>query len=183
VHPHLSEVLRCLDESRATLRAAVDDVPEHRRRTRPAPGRWSVAEVLEHLALVDRFFAERMVEAITTARAEGLPPEDAPRVRLPEQVTRQMADREDPREAREAMQPTGALGDAEAWEALDAAREAVRTAALNGDGLALGRVTSSHRFFGTLTVYQWVELTAAHEVRHADQIREIGQAVLDAPSP
>jgi hypothetical protein len=30
---------------------------------------------------------------------------------------------------------------------------------------------------GSLNVYQWVELTAAHEIRHADQIREIGAAL------
>ena len=48
---------------------------------------------------------------------------------------------------------------------------------LAADGLALGAVTAEHRFFGVLTVYQWVELVAAHECRHADQIREIGAAL------
>lgn len=50
-------------------------------------------------------------------------------------------------------------------------------AVLAADGLALGAVTAEHRFFGVLTVYQWVELVAAHERRHADQIREIGAAL------
>ena len=31
-------------------------------------------------------------------------------------------------------------------------------------------------FFGTMTVYQWVELMAAHEGRHTKQIREIAAA-------
>ena len=38
------------------------------------------------------------------------------------------------------------------------------------DGLALSEVEHTHSFFGTLTVYQWVELVAAHASRHADQI-------------
>jgi hypothetical protein len=55
-------------------------------------------------------------------------------------------------------------------------------AALSGaDGLALSQVTLDHPFFGTLTIYQWIELMAAHEGRHTDQIREIG-LVLGATS-
>jgi len=34
----------------------------------------------------------------------------------------------------------------------------------------------AHPFFGTLTIYQWIELMAAHEGRHTEQIREIAAA-------
>jgi len=136
-----------------------------------------VAEVLEHLVKVDRFFAQRMSEAIREARTSGLAPEQHPREPLPQTVDRTIRDRTDRRPAREAMQPTGDLDAEAAWEELDRARNDVRAVMAEADGLALGRVTSDHRFFGTLTIYQWVELTAAHEIRHADQIREIGAAL------
>jgi len=174
MHPHLTEVFARLEDSRARLRTAVDGVPSSLRQTRPAPGRWSVAEVLEHLALVNRFFAQRITDAIEEARAAGLGPESRARETLPADVSERMADRGDPRDAREAMMPTGVIDAAAAWDDLDVARGAVRTAVSGGDGLALGSVKADHRLFGSLTIYQWVELTAAHEVRHADQIREIG---------
>jgi len=177
MHPHLAEVFGRLNDSRAALRAAVDAVPQGLRRTRPSPGRWSVAEVLEHLALVDRLFAERMVEAIDHARTVGLGPERQAREGLPADVARRMSDRGEAREAREAMRPAGAIDAAAAWDDLEAAREAVHQAAAGADGLALGTVRAEHRLFGSLTIYQWVELTAAHELRHADQIREIGAAL------
>jgi len=132
-----------------------------------------VAEVLEHLALVNRFFAQRMADAIEEARAAGLGPESLAREPLLAEVRERMADRGDPREAREAMMPSGAFDAAVAWDDLDLARGAVRAAASSGDGFALGSVKADHRLFGSLSIYQWVELTAAHEVRHADQIREI----------
>lgn len=177
MHPHLAEVLGRLDAARGAVSAAVAGVPEGLRRTQPAPGRWSVAEVLEHLALVDRSFAQRMADAIAEARVAGLGPEDRPRDPLPPAIERRMADRGEAREAREALRPAGGLDAAAAAAELDAARDAVRQAVSRADGLALGSVSAEHRIFGSLTMYQWVELTAAHEMRHADQIREIAGAL------
>jgi len=177
MHAHVAEVLARLDDSRTVLGAAVNAVPEPLRRTRPAEGRWSVAEVLEHLAKVDRLFAERIASAIGEARAGGLGPEHQARDPLPDAVTQRMHDRTDKREAREMVLPTGTVDTSAAWEDLDRARQEMRAAVAGADGLALGSVRADHRFFGTLNVYQWVELTAAHEIRHADQIREIGAAL------
>ena len=52
------------------------------------------------------------------------------------------------------------------------ARETFRAAVLSADGLALSGVIHDHPFFGPLNVYQWVELIAAHEMRHVAQVRE-----------
>lgn len=174
MHPNVREALACLDASRAALEAAVASVPEPLHRTRPGPARWSVIDVVEHLAKVDRFFAERIAAAIADAQRGGLPPEEDPRAPLPADVARAIGDRTDRRPAREAMMPSGSVDLRTAWDALDRARAEVRAVMAAADGLALGRVTADHRLFGRLTVYQWVELTAAHETRHADQIREIG---------
>ena len=179
MHAHLAEVLARLDDSREVVNAAVFAVPEGLRRTRPAQDRWSVAEVLEHLAKVDRFFAERIASAIEEARATGVGPEQSARDPLPQHVAAKMGDRTERREAREAVMPTGAVETKAAWADLDRARQEVHAAVVGGDGLALGTIKVEHRFFGVLSIYQWVELTAAHEVRHAHQIREIGAALQD----
>jgi hypothetical protein len=179
MHAHLQEVLPLLDNSRAVLKAAVDQVPARLRRTRPANDRWSVAEVLEHLAKVNRFFAERIATSVAEARASGLGPEQQPRVPLSTDIVNKMKDRSARREARDLVMPSGAVECDAAWTDLDRSREDVRTAVLEADGLALGLVTAEHRFFGVLNVYQWVELTAEHECRHADQIREIAATLLD----
>ena len=177
MHAHLQDVLPLLDNSRSVLEAAVDRVPESLRRTRPAHDRWSVAEVLEHLAKVNRFFAERIATSIAEARSVGLGPEQHPRNPLSTDVVNKMKDRSERRQARDIVMPSGQVECADAWADLDRAREDVRAAVLAADGLALGTVTAEHRFFGVLNVYQWVELTAEHECRHADQIREIAAAV------
>ena len=45
------------------------------------------------------------------------------------------------------------------------------------DGLALSQVTAKHPFLGVLNLYQWIGFIGYHDLRHADQIREIGEQV------
>ena len=155
------------------MRAAVHAVPERLRAEKPAPTRWSVNEVLEHLAIVETRFSKALGDAIATARQAGLGPEQGERVPLPEKTQTVLVDRSNPRTAPEAAQPTGTLDSGAAWSAVERADELVRRTLTAADGLALGQVTYAHPFFGPLTAYQWVELLAGHRVRHAAQIREL----------
>ena len=174
MHTHLTEVLSRLDRSRAALRDAIDAVPAGLQRQRPAPDRWSAAEVIEHLSLVEGIFGGRIVKAIDAARSSGLATEAHPRTALPDAIEQRMSDRVNKRQAPKTAQPTGTVDVAAGWAALEGGHAALRSALAGCDGLALSQVTLDHPFFGTMTVYQWVELMAAHEGRHTEQIREIG---------
>ena len=176
MHPHLEDVFSRLDRARGALRAAVDSVPRDARDTRPAPDRWSAAEVVEHLSIVERIFGERIEKAIQD-RAAGLDREGAERAKLPDPIETRMADRVNKRNAVEAALPTGTLTCEAAWAAFAKGHERVSAAVGAADGLALGEVTVDHPFFGTLTIYQWIELMAAHEGRHTEQIKEIAASL------
>jgi hypothetical protein len=175
MHSHLVDVLALMEQSHAAVKAAVDAVPAAVRGQRPAPDRWSVADNLEHLALVEARFAASVREAVAKARAAGAGGDDAPRVPLAEAVRTRISDRSERREAPPGATPTGKLHAAAAWAAFEAARNDFRDAVASGDGLALGIVTADHRRWGPLTVYQWVEVLAGHEQRHAAQIAELAE--------
>jgi hypothetical protein len=175
MHPHLTQVFLRLDQARATLRASVDVIPAGLHQQRPAPERWSVAEVIEHLALVEAVFIGRIAGAIDSARA-GLGPEGPTCASLPETFVVRMADRVNKRNAPDAAQPTGTLDVAAGWAAVEANHQRLRGLVGSVDGLALSQVTVDHPVFGSMTVYQWVELMAAHEGRHTEQIKEVGEA-------
>jgi hypothetical protein len=176
MHSHLEAVFSRLDVARAALRAAVDTVPESARTIKPAPDRWSAAEVVEHLSIVERIFGGRIEQAIQD-HAAGLNRESTDRVKLPDTIEARMADRVNKRTAVEAARPTGTLTCEDAWAAFENNHVRVRAAVRAADGLSLGDVTVDHPFFGTLTIYQWIELMAAHEARHTEQIKEIASAL------
>src|SRR5262245_12795585 len=177
MHQHLTEVFSRLDRSRASLYASVEAIAPSLRQQRPGPDRWSAAEVLEHLSMVERIFTGRIAAAIDAARAKGLEGEAAARAPLPDVIETRMGDRVNKRTAPETARPTGAVDARSAWEAVEGGHQRLHALISDADGLALSQVTLDHAFFGTMNVYQWIELMAAHEARHTEQIKEIGAAL------
>lgn len=178
MHQHLIDVLATLDASRQALRESVAAIPPAARTARPGPDRWSPVDIVEHLSLVEARFSAVVGAKIAEALNAGLGPEREPRESLPERVRTVLADRTGKRTAPEAAIPSGAMDEYMAWAAADKAREGFRAAVLSADGRALSGVIHEHPFFGPLNVYQWVELIAAHEMRHVAQVREAAVRLL-----
>jgi hypothetical protein len=179
MHAHLTSVFSMLDQSLAAVQAATASVPPALRGQRPGAERWSVAEVLEHLALVDRLFGERIGGRIIAAKA-ALGAEDSERTPLPPPLAAMMASRAKTRSAPEQVIPSGSMDAAAALAALQQAHGDFRAVLLDASGLALSAVTYEHPYFGRLNAYQWAELMAGHEQRHAEQIAEIGEQLRPA---
>jgi DinB superfamily len=172
MHPRTRELMDHLDSQRAILRAAFDAVPAGARDRPPAPDRWSPAEIVEHLALVEQRVGSALAARIASARAEGLGVDASNEPVLPTLDLERVASRRTRVKAPETSHPSGL--DAEtAWAALERAGTAVRETLRSADGLALGTITHPHPFFGSLSLYEWFALIGSHEARHAAQIREI----------
>lgn len=75
LHPRIAELVDYAGRQRATLLSAVACVPEPLRDRRVEAGRWSVAEVLEHLHRVERSIARLLAHGLERARSEGIGPE------------------------------------------------------------------------------------------------------------
>src|SRR3954470_8190130 len=75
MHPRIAELFDHLDRTRAELGVAVDEVPSDLRSVKPTPEAWSVAQVVEHLAIVERRLAPMLSTQIMTAKAAGLAPD------------------------------------------------------------------------------------------------------------
>jgi hypothetical protein len=174
MHRHLASVLATLDEARGALQQALDSVPAERRTEKPAPDRWSSAEVLEHISLAEAGFSSWITAGIEKARAAGLGNETAARTELPERVRTLLADRINRRQAPERVHPKGGMSAEAAWQAIAFGERRLRTVLSLADGLALNEVIIEHPALGPFNVYQWIELMAEHRRRHAAQISEIG---------
>ena len=171
-HPRLQELFAYLSVRRNALREAVDAVPEAQRRQPPEPGRWSVADVLEHLALVEGRFATTLANRLAEVRAQGLTEEreTSPIVGTFDQAA--VLDRTSKREAPEVVRPQG-LDWKSAWSRLEDTRRSFLDVFLSADGLALGDVAYVHPRLGSLNLYQWGVWVGGHEALHTEQIREI----------
>ncbi len=80
MHPRSEEVLNYIDKTRTELRAAVDSVPSDARNQKPAPDQWSVAQVLDHIAIVHSRVATAIGKWIAEAQADWSRPRDFKRL-------------------------------------------------------------------------------------------------------
>jgi hypothetical protein len=177
MHPRIEELLAYLTSAGVHLTDAVEAVPRELRDVTPAPGRWSVAEVLEHLALVESNIAKLIAKRGAEGREAGVGPETQTRTVLYTLDSARVLDRREPTTAHERVSPRGGLDADAAWAALTKAQAEVREAVIGVDGLALGEITYPHRMLGTLDLYEWIAFTATHEMRHIAQIREIAASL------
>lgn len=182
-HPRVVELGAQLDSARNELRLAVESVPPESRDWHPGPDRWSVAEILEHLSIVEARIAGLFAKELAAARAAGLGRETSDTPIGGTFDVERLRDRSVRITSTEASRPSGTLDAATAWARLEQARQQTRAALLAADGLALGEVKSPHPRFGTLDLYQWILFLSAHEGRHAAQIREIAAAAPPSGGP
>ena len=181
MHPRIEEVLNYLDRERSALREAVELVPPASRNQSPGPDRWSVAQVLQHLAGVENRIGMAMTKWVADARAAGTGPETETSSIVNSLPHQAIADRSQRRDAPEEFQPRSDSDAESAWAALERSRAALRAAIVAGDGLALGEVIQPHPVLGPINLYQWALFEGSHEARHAGQVREIA-AQLNAGS-
>jgi hypothetical protein len=174
MQPRIKEVLDHITSTRQELRDAVDGVPIENRQTRPSPEAWSVAEVLEHLAIVETNIAGLLKRKIAEGREAGLGAETDSSPILDPTRTATMRDRSHRIESPETTRPKSSLSAEAAWEATERSRATMRQVLADANGLALGEISAPHRIFGPLNAYEWVGFVGNHESRHAAQIREIG---------
>jgi hypothetical protein len=174
----MQELLGFVDAQYAAFRATAEGVPPHLRERAPGDGRWSVAEIIDHVGRVERAVAQRVTTALAEAREQGTLAEETETssVVIPLDFDR-VRDRTEKRVAPERAHPRPGVAYAEAWAALEEAHAAARAALAAGDGFALGSHSVPHPVLGPLTLYQWGVALGGHEARHAEQIRETVQAV------
>lgn len=168
------EALRRLDEQHEILRRAVDSVPPERRELKPAPDRWSVAEILEHIAIVERRLEKLFASRIAEASASGRDIDQASLPDLHPWDWRRTLDRSRRVIAGEAVRPTGTLDFDSAWAAAEQSYASFCRTVAASDGIPLGQMIYPHPVFGPMNLYGWVDFVAGHEGRHALQIEELG---------
>lgn len=175
MHPRIEEVLSYLDQTRADLSSTVDRVAASRRDERPGENQWSVAEILEHLNIIETRIGQLLSGMIDGAKAAGLGPEVETGPVMDSIDRARIRDRSQRVTAPEMVKPRSETDAAAAWLALQQSREKLRAALMSADGLALSQLKQNHPVLGLINLYQWSLFVGAHEARHTQQVQEIAQ--------
>jgi hypothetical protein len=135
----------------------------------PADGAWSIADCIEHLAVVEKGFLTYMIRSSAPAEGTVTPRTEA-------EFRREMVDRARRMQSPPPARPTGRYG------SLDAALDRFRAhrdetiAYVNNSSEDFRARCITHPIFGTLDGREGILFLAGHALRHLEQIREIKAA-------
>lgn len=162
-----------LSETRDNLLRATRNLSPTQLGHKPAADRWSVAECLEHITMVENLVLGNINNALK--EAAGSPKPDMTDDTLVKTVT----DRSLRATAPERIVPTGRTPHDQLIGEFEAARKRV-SEFVASTNIPLRQYAFPHPRFGQVDCYQWILLVAGHGDRHRQQIDEV---IADASFP
>lgn len=163
--------LKQFETTRDNFLKSITGLSEKQWTFKPAPDRWSVAEVAEHITVSESVLLGLVQKQLMSSPAA---PDKRDQVKgKDELVAERVPDRSHKFQAPEILRPTGRWAtEAELVKTFETERVAtmdyVRTT--NDD---LRDHFFDHPTLGTLDGYQWLLLISAHSARHTAQIEEV----------
>ncbi len=175
VRGEATTTLRSLWDDNAAARTALCDavrgLSDAQLSFRPAPGRWSVGEILDHLCLAERAMTRSISRLLQQAAGLGQigDPEamEAPSGRIDVDRYNQ------PASAPESVLPSPDRPLERLLAGLGESRERLLEVTKRVEDRVVGRVTLPHFQLGELNFYQWVAIHGMHDMKHLAQVRRI----------
>jgi hypothetical protein len=165
--PEREKALRYLEETRSELIGATKGMSDAQWKFKPAADRWSAAEVVEHLVLIETVvhgIAGKMSGAPLSAPDRDVQKMDA-------FILAKVPDRSEKVQAPPQAVPSARWTPAESLQRFDTGRTETESLLRTAPDLR-GHVVP-HPVFGPMDGYEWILATAAHTERHTKQILEV----------
>lgn len=163
--------LNDLEQTRQAFLASVKGLSDAQYHWKPAPDRWSVAEVAEHITVAESGIFGMLHDKVMTTPT---PPELLAQVQHDDaRLRRLVTDRTEKRQAPEMLKPSGRFPNLDAvTTAFNQSRDKTEDYVKNTSDDLRGHA-SPHPLLKALDGYQWLLLLSAHCARHTAQIEEV----------
>ncbi|PYO08058.1 MAG: hypothetical protein DMD30_09155 [Gemmatimonadetes bacterium] len=170
MHARLAETMSYVEEQRRELLQSFEGVSGDRLCRRAAPDAWSVAEILDHLRMVESGIARLITKRVGQAKEAGIGEEQSTESVMPSFDRYSAALETTVLKSPSTVRPRENIDISEALDGLESSREALRGAVVSASGLPLGEIKHTHVILGELDLYQWLIFLGQHEGRHKKQI-------------
>jgi hypothetical protein len=166
----LEEIYTDKERVLGTIEGAVRPLSDAQLAFRPAPDAWSVAEIVEHLAIVE----PGMLKVVTSLADKASPRNGsspaAIEVTLDDGIRTVATGKF---KTRPEAVPTGGVPAGQSLESLRAIQSGLHGLRARLAGVDVSSVKFTHRALGDMTLGQWFAFIGAHEARHLVQIRSV----------
>ncbi|HZI18625.1 MAG TPA: DinB family protein [Pyrinomonadaceae bacterium] len=168
----VAEIYDSLEQARARLRRSVEGLTPEQERFKPDSARWSIAELVEHIAASETSLLGLFRKMLARAEAERLRREEGAPF-APVSLERFAERSRQKFEAPEMIRPAGDVPIADSLARLEQSSAELRGLRAGFETFDCSRLRFPHPAFGPLDLYEWLAFNGAHEARHVAQIRAL----------
>jgi uncharacterized damage-inducible protein DinB len=165
----ISDMYAAEEKVRCKLKAIVEGLSDEEIHAMPDGEKWSVAQVVEHISMVDEGAGKICSRLLGKCQAGGAPSDGTARI-SPAFIEKAMASAQAKLEAPDMVQPNAGRSIADSFAAFD------QNLAKFGELKPLFESIDDtghkfpHPYFGDMTATEWFAVKIAHEARHTRQI-------------
>lgn len=171
-YQNISEIYAANDKIRENLKATVGNLTDEQANLLAEKGDWTVANIVEHIAIVQEGMMRISNKLLTEAKAKGAAA--GGEAKISENFLQKAAEARTAKfEAPERIHPTGKQTIAESFVKLDETRKSLENLRPLFESVECSDFKFPHPFMGDLTAHEWLALVGGHELRHLQQIKKI----------
>ncbi|MDQ3750850.1 MAG: DinB family protein [Acidobacteriota bacterium] len=170
----INDVYENNDKIRENTKKLVADLTDEQIAFLPENEKWTIAHIIEHIAIIQDGMAKISAKLLTQAQAAGKTADGA--ARLSENFVQKAAEAKTLKfQAPDMVHPTGNQTIEESLRKMDETREKLEKLRPLFKSVECSDFKFPHPFMGELTAHEWLTLVGGHEARHLRQIENILQ--------
>ena len=168
----IAEIYDANDKIRARLKTLAASLPEDKANQVPDGEKWSAAQIVEHIAMVDEATMKICTKLLGKAKETGAASDGTATIsdgflQKGEEIASIRI------EAPSVVQPSGGQTIAESIARMDENADRLRELRPIFETVGANEFKFPHPFFGEITAHEWLALTGGPELRHIKQIERL----------
>ncbi|HKX31353.1 MAG TPA: DinB family protein [Blastocatellia bacterium] len=171
IYHSIAEVFETIERTHSSFIASVTNLSPGQEDFRPVPDRWTIAEISEHVGIVNSGFLRLAQTLLKQAEAEPKPPRTNLEFSL--QRLTDSGTMKEKWKAPERVEPHGGVPVAESTLKNQQAIDQLSALKPRFEAVDLSGPTWDHPFLGPLNLYETLIVLVIHETKHRHQVEEI----------
>jgi uncharacterized damage-inducible protein DinB len=175
IYHTIGDILAANEQSQARFTAVVSNLTEAQANFRPDENQWTIAEIVEHVSIIDNNFLRLMHKLLKETESAPKPPKadlNLGHTSLDENGNQHPG----PFPAPERVRPQGGVEIEDSLAKMRVSLDGFAEIQSRLEAVDLSEQTFLHPFIGPINAYQWMILLGEHKDRHRGQIERLKAA-------
>ena len=171
IYHAIADIMAANERAQARFNAAVSTLSESQADFRPDENQWTIAEIVEHVSIVNDGFLRLTHKLLKEAESKPGPPKAD--LNLGHTSLDENGQQQGPFQAPERVRPRGDARIEDSLAKMRASLDGLAEIRSRLEAVDLSEQMFPHPFLGPINAYQWMVLLGEHEDRHLSQIERV----------